>query len=123
MFTTKSSRKSKKFLFFFGFQSQQSRYNLATRTTQTFDVGDSFFPYLLVNIGSGVSILRVDDYGRFERVSGTSVGGGTFWGLCRLLTKVQNNFESCLFSLTFLNKGEDFCRSGATVQCGQQCQH
>ncbi|KAH8915789.1 fumble [Atractiella rhizophila] len=44
------------------------------------------FPCLLVNIGSGVSILRVDDYDKFERVSGTSLGGGTLWGLLSLLT-------------------------------------
>ena len=24
-----------------------------------------------------------------ERVSGSSLGGGTFWGLCRLLTRVH----------------------------------
>jgi pantothenate kinase len=40
-----------------------------------------------------VSILRVDSYGQYERVSGTSVGGGTFWGLCRLLTKVKTFAE------------------------------
>jgi pantothenate kinase len=68
-------------------------YNAATKEKKTFDVGKSFFPYLLVNIGSGVSILRVDDFGRYERVSGTSVGGGTFWGLCRLLTKVKTFSE------------------------------
>eukprot|EP00898_Chlorokybus_atmophyticus_P002460 jgi/Chlat1/3214/Chrsp22S03498 len=45
------------------------------------------FPYLLVNIGSGVSM--VDGEGDFARVSGTNLGGGTFWGLCRLLTKCQ----------------------------------
>lgn len=56
-------------------------------------MGEEFFPYLLVNIGSGVSILRVDGYGRYERVSGTSLGGGTFWGLCRLLTKVKSFAE------------------------------
>ena len=46
------------------------------------------FPYLLVNIGSGVSIIKVSGpgQGQFERVSGTNLGGGTFWGLCRLLT-------------------------------------
>eukprot|EP00850_Spirogloea_muscicola_P019956 SM000203S06132 [mRNA] locus=s203:2:2632:- [translate_table: standard] len=48
------------------------------------------FPYLLVNIGSGVSILKVDGPGKYERVSGTNVGGGTFWGLGRLLTKCTN---------------------------------
>ncbi|KAF6257411.1 fumble-domain-containing protein [Scenedesmus sp. NREL 46B-D3] len=51
-------------------------------------VDSELFPYLLVNIGSGVSIIRVDGpgEGQHTRVSGSSVGGGTFWGLCRLLT-------------------------------------
>jgi len=44
----------------------------------------SVFPYLLVNCGSGVSILKVDSPTQFERVSGSQVGGGTYWGLCRL---------------------------------------
>ncbi|KAF8323387.1 pantothenate kinase [Clavulina sp. PMI_390] len=43
-------------------------------------------PCLLVNIGSGVSILKVNEDGSFERVSGTSIGGGTLWGLLSLLT-------------------------------------
>jgi type II pantothenate kinase len=43
-------------------------------------------PCLLVNIGSGVSIIKVDEDGAFERVSGTSLGGGTLWGLLSLLT-------------------------------------
>lgn len=46
-------------------------------------------PCLLVNIGSGVSIIKVDDDGKFERVSGTSLGGGTLWGLLSLLTPAQ----------------------------------
>lgn len=45
------------------------------------------FPYLVVNIGSGVSILKVRAPNDFERVSGSAIGGGTYWGLCRLLTK------------------------------------
>lgn len=47
-------------------------------------------PCLLVNIGSGVSILKIDEFGKFERVSGTSLGGGTLWGLLGLLTDAQN---------------------------------
>jgi len=43
-------------------------------------------PCLLVNIGSGVSIIKVDEDGKFERVSGTSLGGGTLWGLLSMLT-------------------------------------
>ena len=46
----------------------------------------SSFPYLVVNIGSGVSILKVNATNDYERVSGSSLGGGTYWGLCRLLT-------------------------------------
>ena len=48
--------------------------------------GEGPWPFLLVNIGSGVSILKVDGEGRYARVSGSSLGGGTFWGLARLLT-------------------------------------
>lgn len=51
---------------------------------------NDLYPYLLVNIGSGVSMLKVDGDGKFERVSGTNVGGGTFWGLGRLLTKCKS---------------------------------
>ncbi|KAF9590238.1 hypothetical protein IFM89_032016 [Coptis chinensis] len=51
---------------------------------------NDLFPYLLVNIGSGVSMIKVDGDGKYERVSGTNVGGGTFWGLGRLLTKCKS---------------------------------
>ncbi|GMJ09710.1 pantothenate kinase 2 [Hibiscus trionum] len=51
---------------------------------------NDLYPYLLVNIGSGVSMIKVDGDGKFERVSGTSLGGGTYWGLGRLLTKCKN---------------------------------
>ncbi|RKP20961.1 B56-domain-containing protein [Rozella allomycis CSF55] len=51
------------------------------------------FPYLLVNIGSGVSILKVEDENKFERVSGTALGGGTLWGLLSLLTDAKTYDE------------------------------
>lgn len=51
------------------------------------------FPYLIVNVGSGVSIIKVTSPGQFERVSGTSLGGGTYWGLCRLLTNCKTYEE------------------------------
>ncbi|GAV63798.1 DUF89 domain-containing protein/Fumble domain-containing protein, partial [Cephalotus follicularis] len=51
---------------------------------------NDLFPYLLVNIGSGVSMIKVDGDGKFQRVSGTNVGGGTYWGLGRLLTKCKS---------------------------------
>jgi type II pantothenate kinase len=56
------------------------------------------FPCLLVNIGSGVSIIKVDEDGNFERVSGTSLGGGTLWGLLSLLTPATT-FDGKYFAL------------------------
>ncbi|KAK8865885.1 pantothenate kinase [Kwoniella newhampshirensis] len=56
------------------------------------------FPCLIVNIGSGVSIVKVDEDGRFERVSGTSLGGGTLWGLLSLLTDADSFDEMLMLS-------------------------
>lgn len=71
-------------------------------------------PCLLVNIGSGVSILKVDEDGSYERVSGTSLGGGTLWGLLSLLTPATtfdgefragfDNFDpTCVLSKLYTN--------------------
>ena len=54
------------------------------------------FPCLVVNIGSGVSIVKVDEEGKFERVSGTSLGGGTLWGLLSLLTDAATFDGECV---------------------------
>ena len=47
---------------------------------------NDIYPYLLVNIGSGVSMVKVSGSRQFERIGGTSLGGGTLWGLLSLLT-------------------------------------
>jgi len=44
------------------------------------------YPFMVVNVGSGVSMLVVTGPGQYRRVTGTSLGGGTFLGLCCLLT-------------------------------------
>jgi type II pantothenate kinase len=44
-------------------------------------------PYLLVSLGTGTSILLVDE-GRATRVAGTALGGGTLVGLATLLLGV-----------------------------------
>lgn len=49
-------------------------------------VDPDIYPFLLVNIGSGVSIIKVESENNFSRIGGTSIGGGTFWGLGSLLT-------------------------------------
>ncbi|CAC5395002.1 coaW [Mytilus coruscus] len=53
------------------------------------------YPYLVVNIGSGVSILAVRGPFDYKRVWGSSLGGGTFLGLCCLLTGC-NTFEEAI---------------------------
>ena len=62
------------------------------------------YPYLLVTIGTGVSILRVDGPRQHERISGSTIGGGTYWGLCRLLT----NSESFEDVIDLAEKGDPF---------------
>ncbi|KAI5055809.1 hypothetical protein GOP47_0029330 [Adiantum capillus-veneris] len=46
----------------------------------------TLYPYLVINIGSGVSILLVESPEQFRRVGGTSLGGSTFLGLASALT-------------------------------------
>ena len=55
----------------------------------------SEYPYMLVSIGTGVSILRVDGPRKHVRVSGSTIGGGTYWGLIRLLTDIED-FETVI---------------------------
>jgi type II pantothenate kinase len=65
----------------------------------TFEMSPSpQLPCLLVNIGSGVSIIKVNEDGSFERVSGTSLGGGTLWGLLSLLTPATT-FDGMLLAI------------------------
>lgn len=70
-------------------------------------------PCLLVNIGSGVSIIKVDVGGDFERVSGTSLGGGTLWGLLSLLTPAKSfdgmahSRSNCHSKIELLNVDRD----------------
>lgn len=57
---------------------------------------ETLFPCLVVNMGSGVSILRVDSAkeGDFVRVGGTACGGATFLGLVRALTSAETFAEA-----------------------------
>eukprot|EP00124_Ichthyophonus_hoferi_P001854 Ihof_evm11s109 gene=Ihof_evmTU11s109 len=58
-------------------------------------VGERIFPYMLVNIGSGVSMIKVEGPQKWTRIGGTSLGGGTFWGLLSLLTNAKG-FDDAL---------------------------
>ncbi|KAK9473593.1 fumble-domain-containing protein [Dipodascopsis tothii] len=50
----------------------------------------NIYPYLLVNIGSGVSMIMVSGPQQFKRIGGSSLGGGTLWGLLSLLTGAKS---------------------------------
>lgn len=76
------------------FTYENGALNFVTNTADS-----DLYPYLLVNIGSGVSLLKVEGDGQYERVSGSSLGGGTFWGLCRLLTRCKSFDEMLELSM------------------------
>lgn len=49
---------------------------------------------MLVNIGSGVSMLKLNMKNlQYERVGGSSLGGGTLWGLLTLITGISDYDE------------------------------
>lgn len=60
-----------------------------------------------MNIGSGVSILKVTGDDTYERISGTSLGGGTLWGLLSLITNAQTYDEMLELSKHGDNKNVD----------------
>lgn len=69
-------------------------YDLKENTTKFSNKLDKLiYPYLLVNIGSGVSMIKVTGPGIFERIGGSSLGGGTLWGLLSLLTDAKDYNE------------------------------
>lgn len=61
------------------------------------------YPYMLVNIGSGVSILKVTAENTFTRIGGSSLGGGTLWGLLSLITGAKTYDEM----LTWAQSGDN----------------
>lgn len=100
---------------------------------------NNIFPYLLVNIGSGVSMIEVCQYtdilsinhilqksavthkralknvitathfyeqvigkGKFERIIGSHLGGGTILGLARLLTGCSRYYPIIRFSFDYI---------------------
>lgn len=65
------------------------------------------YPYLLVNIGSGVSMIKVSGPRQFQRVGGTHLGGGTFWGIMSLLTGARTFDEMLAMADRGDNSGVD----------------
>lgn len=72
------------------FKDEVFTYGWRDKVASFVPTNGGIYPYLLVNIGSGVSIIRVNGDDSYERVTGTSLGGGTFWGLVKMLTGITN---------------------------------
>ena len=49
-----------------------------------YSVKENFYPYLLINLRSGASFIRVDSKNEFKRIIGTSIGAGKTSTLLRL---------------------------------------
>lgn len=62
------------------FYYDDPQLNAINGNAKEFDATSSIYPFMLVNIGSGVSILSVRGPDDYKRVYGTSLGGGTFLG-------------------------------------------
>lgn len=61
----------------------------------------SQYPYILCNIGSGVSVVKFNSDEEHERIGGTSLGGGTFLGMCNLALGIKSFDEA----IALANKG------------------
>ncbi|KAJ2080169.1 hypothetical protein H4R24_003257 [Coemansia sp. RSA 988] len=53
---------------------------------------------LICNVGTGVSLVYVDSQGNVERVSGSGIGGATFWGLIKRLTEFKSFDQAIIAS-------------------------
>ncbi|RPA81778.1 fumble, partial [Ascobolus immersus RN42] len=94
--------------------SYDERLSEPFRSSHTCDIK---YPYLLVNIGSGVSIVKVFSRTNFERIGGSSIGGGTLWGLLSLLTRAQSFDEMLRLSEKGDNRNVDML-VGDIYGCG-----
>ena len=56
---------------------------------------EELLPFLIVNVGSGVSMIKVSTGFGYERVFGTMIGGGTLMGLSNMLLGIDD-FETLL---------------------------
>lgn len=78
-----------------------------TEPMQFAEARPDVYPYLLVNIGSGVSMIKVSGPKQYQRVGGTHLGGGTFWGIMSLLTGARTFDEMLAMADQGDNSGVD----------------
>lgn len=92
---------------FFVERIPQEVFSYTDENPMVFSTLPGKYPYMLVNIGSGVSIIKVTGPQQFERIGGSSLGGGTLWGLLSQLTPANSYEEMLQIASTGDNRNVD----------------
>lgn len=61
---------------------------------QHFSLKNKLYPYLLVNVRSGASFIRVDSPTQFRRLTGSPIGSNLFLGVLRILNCFEDPSEA-----------------------------
>ncbi|KJP89797.1 pantothenate kinase [Plasmodium fragile] len=83
------------------------RYHLFLKAAVPVQVKLPYEPFIIANIGSGISILLSNGFNKYMRIGGTAIGGGTLMGLAQLILK-KVSFEE-LIRLAAPLEGETTC--------------
>ena len=75
-----------------------SFYEVDNNITKQISPLEFKFPHITVNIGTGVSFLKVTSLNNYERIGGTLMGGGTFIGLIKKIINLDNYEEIIEFA-------------------------
>eukprot|EP00366_Plasmodium_knowlesi_P003307 XP_002260804.1 hypothetical protein, conserved in Plasmodium species [Plasmodium knowlesi strain H] len=69
----------------FGVKKSIVRYDLFLKTQVPVQVKCPYEPFIIANIGSGISILLSNGLNKYKRIGGTAIGGGTLLGLAQII--------------------------------------
>ncbi|SOV82616.1 pantothenate kinase, putative [Plasmodium sp. gorilla clade G3] len=70
-------------------------------------ITSSVHPFIIANIGSGISILKSNGYDSYQRIAGTAIGGGTLMGLAKIILDYIS-FEELIKCAEDKNKNVSF---------------
>ncbi|GAB68492.1 hypothetical protein PCYB_133660 [Plasmodium cynomolgi strain B] len=71
------------------------RYDLFLKTEIPVRVKLPYEPFIIANIGSGISILLSNGLNKYKRIGGTAIGGGTLLGLAQMILQ-KVSFEELI---------------------------
>ncbi|SCO69388.1 pantothenate kinase, putative [Plasmodium vivax] len=71
------------------------RYDLLIKKEVPVQVKLPYEPFIIANIGSGISILLSNGHNKYRRIGGTAIGGGTLLGLAQMILQ-KVSFEELI---------------------------